>query len=139
MAKSTKTVFSGVISLNDDVKTVILSFSRELTTLEMFLCVCETLAHMDDELQEQRGYNTNFLYRHLLPHWNGSGPFPLLHPKFAEGLTPGERRKGRNALRWLRWARRPDVTKNGVSLGLTAAEQADFLELVVPLFPTMND
>ena len=92
-------------NLDSDVVSVITSFSRDLTVLEIYTCVRETLK----EFEQSSAEDADTVIRNLnvwkmLPMWRPRhGQFPIVHPKLGE-LTETERRRGACALKWLNWS-----------------------------------
>jgi hypothetical protein len=109
MAQSGKTIVTtGFAShLDSDVMSVITSFSRELTVLEIYRCVRESLHEFEkSSAEDAETVIRNLTIWKLLPKWRPShGHFPIVHPKLGE-LTETEQRRGACALKWLNWSAR---------------------------------
>ena len=121
-------------TLDQDVISVILSFSRDRTVLELYKSIRAIL-------KEKKRLIVSMLtdYIHLDSVWDGlvcwapgnAWPFPLAEIGCAE-MTNVEKQRTATALRWLKWSRRRLYLK-------LMAEAAEVIELDPSLSPAHAD
>ena len=96
-------------TLNADVRSVIRSFSRDLTVSEIYQAIEEYLAGFVKPVMGNMpiGWSHVNQMKWFITLWNPDlGEFPVQHVIFGEeGLRESEVKNALTAIKWMKWAR----------------------------------